>query len=151
MSVDFAPSGNWEYCDTHGITIRDTRECLCAPYGHTPDPDCWCCGGTGKETTETYPFELHVSNSNARTLLDALGLGTGEELYGSINADLLLERIEGCVPAVCLATETREYHEPGKAHVVFFGTSADGIQQKLDALKEIALEAKRRGVDVVWG
>jgi hypothetical protein len=106
---------------------------------------------------------LNVCNGNAITLLEALGIPTQVEdgplgpiavdAYGSLPADDFLGRV---LVAEALSvgdpgslTETHEAE--GQATLVVCGRPEGYVDTKLAILREIALWAQARGVEVQWG
>jgi hypothetical protein len=89
-----------------------------------------------------------VSNRNAIVILGALGLE--DSPYGSVEPVALLARLEERAPDVLYVKETEENNEPGKAHLIDFGITQSQLKRYWDVLREIALEAQRREVLVIW-
>jgi hypothetical protein len=124
MGVTFAPNNNVQYCKEHKLVEYDPYDC------------------------EVFPFELDITNDNAKNLANILGLDLEGEYgtVGSIHPVALLRAI-GAVPTSMVEFMVREPTDPMDGGA---GTQPHQIQRYLQQLRTIALEAERRGEMVVW-
>lgn len=138
------------------IGFDETFELLGTPaaYGHF-DPEV-CTRWTGDQvwTSPVWADEpgVHLSNMNARLIMDLLGLGT-EHLCGSLDAEDFLGRV--------LVAQGCSVGDPGRpaemsrgtsgATVIDCGREAGYSEKKLELLREVAEFARARGVPVTWG
>ncbi len=101
-------------------------------------------GGDGR-------FELNVSNVNAAEILERLGLDTGGDWpAGDIDPDELLGRalVAGVGRDDSGVAAVDDVVGPGV--VTDCGRRAGYFEDRMGALVELAVEAKRRGTRVAW-
>lgn len=99
-------------------------------------------------------FDVNVSNMNARTLLDALGLDGGDDLVGGMDAETFL----GAVLLAMASDRDDSGVAPvdvyagigGGARVVDCGLRPGYFADRFGAFYALATEAVRLGRDVVW-
>jgi hypothetical protein len=96
-------------------------------------------------------FDVQMSNSNARDVLEALGLDR-DDLCGSMNAADLLGR---CLVGGALAPDVElvGYEQRGDngAQIIDVGRAKGYVPAKLAAIEALCYEAQRLGRDVTWG
>lgn len=106
--------------------------------------------------------KLNMANGNAIVVLEALGLlgevtdtsfGPVPDACGSMDAESFLGRVLAAevMSVGDPGTETETVAEKGRATMVMCGRSEGYVDTKLSALREIALWAQARGVQVQWG
>jgi hypothetical protein len=124
MSVTFAPNNNVRYCTERNLATFDEFEC------------------------EVYPFELNITNDNAKNLAEVLGLELEGEYgtVGQIHPRAILKAIEA-LPTAMLGEMVRVAADPMDGGA---GTEVHHLQHYLRTLKAVAIEAERREEPVVW-
>ena len=115
--------------------------------------DSWCASEPKVvEPVETDPAPLvNVSNSNAATILRALGVQVGD-LCGSMPADDLMGRllVASALSPADTGVPRRVSGGDGRATLVDFGCDAGYLQDRFEQLCAVARFAADRGVDVMW-
>ena len=153
MSVTIFPAGNGEFCEANNLVAYNEYECQCVDFlEHFPadGPKCRACGGSGKIQFPYHPFEMNLANGNFRTFWSSLGLDTGEYLGGGIHPQEVLNALNSYDPALGIRAEQRSTGAGG-CRVINCGVDLDRVNDYVTGLREIAEEALRRGVDIVWG
>jgi hypothetical protein len=96
-------------------------------------------------------FDVQMSNTNARDVLEHLGI-TDEELCGSMSPDDMLGR---CLvgSALVVDVELPAYSDTGSngARLIDMGRAKGYVPAKLSAIMALCHEAQRLGRDVTWG
>ena len=134
---------------------KTTYKCQCQdfPEHFPPENPCRECKGTGEVSFDYFPFEANLANGNAHAVQEMLKMPT--DYCGSCDPSIILEGISfvralnnmGHEP---LVTPTTEKQEEGHCRVINCGRSYEQVERYLQAFEEIALEAARRKVPVVW-
>ena len=140
MSVTFKPEGNSRYCRENDLERRNPK------YGGFVER----------------PYEMNVANGNAKIILNWLRLGYGGTVDRDPTSDLdaLHNDTEGVDPVVALK-RIAELPDPdilsipdmvdmGRVTVHYCGVRPEQAARYIKTLREIATEAKRRGVRLVW-
>lgn len=107
------------------------------------------------------PFELNVANGSAKYILNWLGLGYPgqvnpdpiegcEDLFGEADPDAVLRALDALPHPSIMAIPGATVKIPNGPTVIMPGWDEERIARYVTSLKEIALEAKRRGVPVAW-
>lgn len=158
MSVTFHPVDNHAYCQEHNLVQWDEYECQCVdfPEMFSEARPCRDCDGSGKVCFERLPFEANLANGNAaavqrilRMPLDYSGICDPQVILDGIE---FIRAMQGCgyLPLVSETVETGG-EGTGECHMIHCGRTPDQVERYLVAFKEMAEEAKRRGVQIVWG
>lgn len=152
MSITFMPAGNNEYCVANGLVTTVEYQCQCVGYPN--NGVCYDCSGTGVVKFNRYPFEINLANGNARSVQEMFKMPG--DYCGSCNPQVILDGIE-FVKSIRMAghdplvSETEVSGDDGGITVIVCGRTPDRVDRYLEAFYEIAMEAARRKVDVVWG
>lgn len=150
MSISFFIDNGGDYVDANcpHLIEKDAVECICVYDDDQPQPDCHFCKGSGTTIFERYPFELDLSNSNASTLLSALGLAF--DYCGDIDGRTLLAAIDR-TPVSLIQRQTTEGTGANGCQWINCGIREEQATRYLTILREIAEEAVRREERVCWG
>lgn len=144
MSVTISIRGNQSYCRKNGLDREEAVPCGCGPATDCPD-----CGGTGRITFLTFPFELNLTNANFAAVWNALGIA--QDWAGSLDGRALAARLATADADQIAASRTPRVSEtPDGPRMVEFGIRPIQAACYLDSLAEIAAEAERREEPVVW-
>lgn len=144
MSVTISIRGNQHYCRKNGLDREESVPCGCGPATDCPD-----CGGNGRITFLTYPFELNVTNTNFAAVWTVLGFVA--DWAGSLDGRTLATRLATVDAATIAASREQEIADgPDGPRIVNYGIRPIQAACYLDALRAIAAEAERREEPVVW-
>lgn len=140
-------------CGATGTVVFPATEAglVAASTGEVPGCVDTRCGG------DVFPSTVHefdgpqvdVSNSNARVLLDTLGVAAGDELAGAEAGEVFLGRVLLAL-AVAPADAGVPAHASGAGNVVECGRREGYVQERLLHLHAVAEAAARAGRDVIW-
>lgn len=136
-----------------GVSERRAQEAVaehketceeCAHYGLFVTADC----------DVSDEFDVNLANTNARLMLQRLGLDESEDLCGGVSGETFLGAVllvlgtlsvesDAVVPAAVLSS-------PGQATFIDCGTPEGYTSDRLQSLAALGTEAVRLGRDVVW-
>jgi len=98
-------------------------------------------------------YDINVSNTNAAALLERLGYpcDAGDELCGQADPGEILGRaMTGNVGRDDQGTPVLVYRQPGHATFIDCGVPAGYFTDRMSAITDLAVEARNRGLLVVW-
>lgn len=131
----------------------------CVVPAHASDEDIvaysfpgWCveCSTTNADGCTICGLSLNVSNSNAQSILAALGVPF--DFCGSIAPMLLLNAVRTCGGNVAdEGTDTVTDWDPRRATLVECGLPAGYFAARFGALADLAEAAMQRGLVISWG
>ena len=145
MSITIFPVGNFEFCEANNLVEIIKEDCLC---DETNKSSCHYCNGAGIYSTKIYPCEMNISNGNFKTLWNALGLDF--DYCGEICPKKIIEVLKTFDPDLLLAAN---YVDASGESAIFysFGIGGGRAMGYIDRLKDIAMHAISRGVNICWG
>jgi hypothetical protein len=122
--------------------------------------DCDFCDGkgckhyhceNGKVIFRSSKWEINMGNEFFATLMNALGLDSGNENgCGAIDGRALLAALDRFRPELAVRETTEELGAKG-ARFINCGVDLDSIARRTAKMREIAMEATRREEMIVWG
>lgn len=152
MSVTFSlrtADGDFACTADHGA---------CVVPAHASDEDIalysmpgWCveCSGANRDACDVCGLDLNVSNSNARAILDALGVPFDH--CGTIAPMVLLNRVRTRGGDVAdEGTDTVTDWDPRRATLVECGRPEGYFASRFGALADLAAVAMERGLSISW-
>lgn len=146
MSISIFPVGNFEFCETNNLVEIIKEDCLC---DETNKSSCHYCNGAGIYSTKIYPCEMNISNGNFATLWNALGLDF--DYCGEICPKKILEVLKTFDEKLLLRANYVSSNDNGDCNFVSFGIDMEQALRYIRGLKEIAMHAISRGVNICWG
>lgn len=110
----------------------------------------WCveCSSTNCDACAICGLDLNVSNTNARSIVEALGIPFDH--CGSISPLLLLNKVNGA-DVSDEGTDTVTDWDPRRATFVECGVPAGYFAERFGALADLATAAMERGLVISWG
>jgi hypothetical protein len=145
MSVTISIVNNVQHCERKHLVEKHVHECTCV-CDQQADPKCWICKGTGEWEESIYPFEINLANRNFIVLWKAIGLKIDcSDFSGQLDGRVLRRAIKTIdVEAVVRKPEIDD-------NFMDFGISRSQVDNYIEQLTRIALEAERRESNVCWG
>lgn len=142
--------------DNRSARVADTYQAAVTLLGEaTPAcADDYCTGEQGW-AVPLMAFEapsINISNTNARFVLDALGIQS-DDLTGELAADLFLGRVLTALAIAPVDEGTLAYEVAGggRAAMVMCGRRPGYLQETLTDLHEVTQWAQTHQRDVTWG
>ena len=140
MSVSF-------FCPDEPKTDKEEYDCQC----EGSNPTCMSCNGTGKVVFHYAPSEFNMANSNARELIELLGIEF--EYYGEIAAGNIPVVKRRAMKALNVearrAPHVRETRIQGNFYS--FGINDEYLRDKLSKFIKLCSVAQRLNSEVLWG
>lgn len=146
MSITIFPVGNFEFCETNNLVDIIKEDCLCVSDTRN---NCHYCNGSGEYSTEIYPCEMNISNGNFKTLWNALGLDF--DYCGEICPKKILDSLRILDENLLLRANFVLSNDSGDANFISFGIDKEQALRYTKRLREIAMHAISRGVNICWG
>ena len=145
MSVTISIVNNVQHCERKHLVEKHVHECTCVCEGQS-EPNCWICKGTGEWEESVYPFEINLANRNFVILWQAIGMKfDANDLYGMVDGRVLKRAIR----SIDVQSVVREPVQ--QENYLVFGISPAQVDNYIEQLTKIALEAERRESNVCWG
>jgi hypothetical protein len=142
MTITFSPS--FDYATNEPELVKhEVEECICVFEGQASE-ECTHCKGSGKHEFTIYPFEVNMTSGNASTLFSALGI-TLPDCSGVLDPLIVSEAISKCIPGLAVRGVMEGIRSTNCC------LDEDYVIRRFSSLKDMCVEAIKRGVNIVYG
>lgn len=135
-----------EFCEANNLVEIIKENCLC---DETNKSSCHYCKGEGIYSFKNYPCEMNISNGNFATFWNALGLE--HDYCGEICPSDIIKALKTFDENLLLRANYVSSNDDGDCNFVSFGIDKDRAMSYTSRLKDIAMHAISRGVNICWG